>query len=111
MRNGGISRCLTSKFSRLRGTGCRQYRVSFPYTDVSIPLMSSDRESREHLQDLGRARVVTSALVNGVPQTHVELAEGVRKHVLAEALSTVEQQWLAAQINEHIEVCTSPHPA
>lgn len=56
------------------------------------------------LQDLGRARVVTSPLVNGVPQTHIELAEGVRKHVLGEALSTVEQQWLAAQMNDHIEV-------
>ena len=61
------------------------------------------------LQDLGRARVVTSAIVNGVPQTHIELAEGVRKHVMGEALDTVEQQWLAAQINEHIQVCGSSY--
>ena len=57
------------------------------------------------LQDLGGARVVTSGWVNGVPQTHVELAEGVRKHVLGESLSTLEQHWLASQINEHIQVC------
>lgn len=55
--------------------------------------------------------MVTSALVNDVPQTHVELGEGVRSHVLGEALSTVEQQWLAAQINDHIEVNTRTEPA
>ena len=64
-------------------------------------------EHVDHVQDLGRARVVTSALVNGAPQTHIELAEGVRLHVMGEALSTVEQQWLAAQMNDHIEVRTN----
>ena len=48
--------------------------------------------------------MVTSSIVNGVPQTHIELGEGVRRHVLGEALSTTEQRWLAAQINQHIEV-------
>lgn len=49
---------------------------------------------------------MTGSVVNGVPQTHIELEEGVRKHMFGEALSTVEQQWLAAQINEHIQVGT-----
>ena len=33
------------------------------------------------------------------------MTEGARVHMFGEALSTFEQHWLAARINEHIKVC------
>jgi len=55
-------------------------------------------------QDLSGARVTTVGYVNEVPQTCIELVEGTRNHRFGEALSAVEQQWLARRINEHIKV-------
>ena len=57
-----------------------------------------------HVQDLSGARVITTGYVNEAPQTCVELLEGARRHCLGEALSTEEQHWLAARINEHLQV-------
>lgn len=54
-------------------------------------------------RDLSGARVVTLGYVNGVPQTQVELVEGVNKHVIGEGLDLVEQQWLVAQLNSFLE--------
>ena len=55
-------------------------------------------------QDLSGARVTTVGYVNEEPQTCVELVEGTRNHRFGEALSAVEQRWLAARINQHIKV-------
>lgn len=59
-------------------------------------------------QDISGARVVTTGYVNETPQTCIELVEGTRNHRFGEALSPVEQKWLAVRINEHIKVrmCT-----
>jgi hypothetical protein len=48
--------------------------------------------------------VITTGYVNEAPQTVIELVEGARRHCLGEALSAEEQQWLAARINEHLQV-------
>ena len=55
-------------------------------------------------QDLSGARVTTVGYINEVPQTCIELVEGTRNHRFGEALSAVEQQWLARRINEHVKV-------
>ncbi|GFR48226.1 hypothetical protein Agub_g10087, partial [Astrephomene gubernaculifera] len=52
--------------------------------------------------ELEAARVVTTAIVNGEPQTAVELVEGVNRHRFGEGLEPVEQLWLAGQINTHL---------
>ncbi|GIL85278.1 hypothetical protein Vretimale_10750 [Volvox reticuliferus] len=53
-------------------------------------------------RDLTAARVVTTAFINGVPQTAIELVAGVNKYRFGEGLELVEQQWLVCEINEHI---------
>lgn len=42
---------------------------------------------------------MTSAIVNGTPQTCIELTEGVRTLVFGEGLTRIEQEWLTDEIN------------
>jgi hypothetical protein len=53
-------------------------------------------------KDLLGARIVTAAYINSQPQTQIELHEGVRVHVMGEALKAREQEWLVEVINEHL---------
>lgn len=43
-------------------------------------------------------QVRTEMVVNGEPQTVLQLTEGVNKYAFGAGLSNVEQQWLAAEI-------------
>ncbi|KAG2493916.1 hypothetical protein HYH03_007852 [Edaphochlamys debaryana] len=52
--------------------------------------------------ELTAARVVTTAFINGVPQTCIEILAGVNRFRFGEGLETVEQQWLVGEINDHI---------
>lgn len=58
-------------------------------------------------RDLSKATIITTMIVNGVPQTAIEISEGVRKHVFGENLARIEQQWLASEINEVIDKVSS----
>eukprot|EP00198_Chlamydomonas_reinhardtii_P000872 XP_001690207.1 predicted protein [Chlamydomonas reinhardtii] len=53
-------------------------------------------------RDLSGARVVTTAFINGVPQTAIEVLAGVNRHRFGEGLEMVEQQWLVQEINDQI---------
>eukprot|EP00955_Chlamydomonas_euryale_P053785 355617-Chlamydomonas_euryale.AAC.6 len=64
----------------------------------------SDRESKAEgrTSDLLGARVITTIIVNGEPQTAIEILEGVRKWRFGEGLQLAEQQWLVSNINEQL---------
>ncbi|KAF5832434.1 kinase-like domain-containing protein [Dunaliella salina] len=57
--------------------------------------------------DIQGARIITSVIVNGVPQTVIEVLEGIRKHRFGEGLELMEQQWLVQEINSHVEALGS----
>jgi hypothetical protein len=63
--------------------------------------------------DITGARVVTTVVVNGVPRTAVELVAGVNKYRFGEGLETVEQEWIASEINAFVEARSgaAPRPA
>lgn len=60
--------------------------------------------------DLAGARVVTTIIVNGDPQTAVELVEGVNTYRFGEGLQLAEQEWIVAQINDHIASIRGAEP-
>lgn len=49
------------------------------------------------------ARVITTLIVNGEPQTAIEIIEGVRTLRFGEGLQLSEQQWLVCEINQQLE--------
>jgi hypothetical protein len=52
------------------------------------------------LGDLDGAEIVTMAYVNGVPQTGVELREGVNSHALGKGLHRAEQKFIVQTVSE-----------
>ncbi|CEL97062.1 unnamed protein product [Vitrella brassicaformis CCMP3155] len=61
--------------------------------------------------DLTVSRVVVEVVVNGVPQTAIEIQEGVNKYRFGRGLTTTEQHWISSQINAYIlEAQRSPQP-
>lgn len=63
---------------------------------------SSAKQLEGDVDDLTGARVVTTIIVNGVPQTAIEVVEGVRKFRFGESLEPSEQEWLVWEINQKI---------
>ncbi|GLC59967.1 hypothetical protein PLESTB_001559000 [Pleodorina starrii] len=62
----------------------------------------NERLQEGQTRDLTAARTVTTAFINGVPQTAIELIEGVSKYRFGEGLELVEQQWIVQEVNAHI---------
>jgi hypothetical protein len=56
------------------------------------------------LEDVKAARMVTTVIQDGVPQTAMELVVGEKVVRMAEGLSQDEQEWLVNQVNKHIEL-------
>ncbi len=46
-----------------------------------------------------------------MPRTAIELVEGVNRHRFGEGLDPMEQEWLAGEINAHIEQSSGRAPA
>jgi hypothetical protein len=67
-------------------------------------LGQSAKSQEGDVDDLTGARVVTTVVVNGMPQTAVELVAGVKKYRFAESLDVLEQEWLVSEINSFLEV-------
>ncbi|PRW59623.1 serine threonine kinase [Chlorella sorokiniana] len=53
--------------------------------------------------DLQGADIEVPMAVNGQPQYQLVLQEGINRHVFGEGLNPLEQEWLAAVINEHLD--------
>eukprot|EP00892_Ulva_mutabilis_P000975 jgi/Ulvmu1/10879/UM007_0055.1 len=53
--------------------------------------------------ELQGARVVTTVISNGIPQTALEVAAGAERVQLGEALPIAEQEYVGAAINRHLE--------
>jgi len=49
-------------------------------------------------------------VVNGEPQTVLQLTEGVHKYAFGAGLSNVEQRWLVAEIREFLQDTPTLHP-
>ncbi|KAG2424567.1 hypothetical protein HXX76_014447 [Chlamydomonas incerta] len=62
----------------------------------------NERVQEGSTRDLSGARVVTTAFINGVPQTSIEVLAGVNRYRFGEGLEMVEQQWLVQEINDQI---------
>lgn len=54
-------------------------------------------------QDISSVDVKVRMITNGVPQTCVELVEGVNKYTFGESLATIEHEWVAAEIRSFLE--------
>jgi hypothetical protein len=48
-------------------------------------------------------QVRTEMVMNGEPQTVLQLTEGVNRYAFGAGLSNVEQQWLAAEIKAFLQ--------
>lgn len=86
--------------------GQQKWQLSqhLPFVKAGAPRWTGGgKEISGRTRDLQGASMVTSGYVNGVQQTHVQLTEGVRQHILGEGLSRTEQIWLTAAINEHLK--------
>lgn len=53
--------------------------------------------------DLRGADIEVPMVVNGQPQYQLVLQEGINRYVFGEGLNPLEQEWLAAVINEHLD--------
>lgn len=53
--------------------------------------------------DITRVDVKVRIITNGVPQTCVELVEGVNRYTFGESLATVEHEWVAGEIRAFLE--------
>ena len=85
--------------------GQQKWRISqhLPWVKAGKPKWSGGgKELGGRTRDLQGASMSTAAWVNGVPQTHIRLTEGVRQHIIGEGLSRQEQVWLTSAINEHL---------
>lgn len=71
----------------------------------------NERLKEGETPDLTGARVVTTMIVNGVPRTAIELVEGVNRYKFGEGLSTVEQNWLVSEINQHLAQLRGVRPS
>lgn len=86
--------------------GQQKWRISqhLPWVKSGKPKWSAGgKELDGRTRDLQGASMVTAAWVNGTPQTHIRLIEGVRQHVIGEGLSREEQVWLTSAINQHLK--------
>ena len=86
--------------------GQQKWRLSqhLPFVKGGAPRWTgAGKEISGRTRDLQGACMVTSGYVNGAQQTHVQLTEGVRQHILGEGLSRTEQVWLTGAINEHLK--------
>lgn len=86
--------------------GQQKWRISqhLPFVKAGKPKWSAGgKELEGRTRDLQGASMVTAALVNGEPQTHIRLTEGVRQHIIGEGLSRQEQVWLTSAINQHLK--------
>jgi serine/threonine protein kinase len=62
----------------------------------------SGKVAEGQTRDLVSAEAQVYAVVNDVPQYHVVLKEGVNEYVFGEGLKDVEQEWLVAVIESHL---------
>jgi len=62
----------------------------------------SGKVAEGETRDLVSAEAQVYAVVNDVPQCHVVLKEGVNEYVFGEGLKDVEQEWLVAVIESHL---------
>jgi hypothetical protein len=53
-------------------------------------------------------QVVTTMIVNGEPRTAVEIVHGAEALKIGEALSLAEQEYVAAEVNRHLERISGP---
>ena len=86
--------------------GQQKWRSSqhLPWVKSGKPKWSAGgKEFEGRTRDLQGASMVTAAWVNGKPQTHIRLTEGVRQHIIGEGLSRQEQVWLTSAVNEHLK--------
>lgn len=86
--------------------GQQKWRISqhLPWVKGGKPKWSAGgKELDGRTRDLQGASMVTAAWVNGTPQTHIRLTEGVRQHIIGEGLSRQEQVWLTSAINQHLK--------
>ena len=84
----------------------QKWRLSqhLPFVKAGAPRWSAGgKEISGRTRDLQGASMVTAGYINGVQQTHIQLTEGVRQHIIGEGLSRTEQVWLTAAINEHLK--------